>query len=145
MADDAPTPPPAITPEEEAAAKAARIAKGRANLLPPPKPGERRNPTGANGRTKNAVVVAFLDAPCATGEEKTRFQRLLESGYLRALKGDGVVWKTFVEQYAGKAKQQIDLSNDDGSILPAVIRICPAKSTDEGGGVPSEPPKPDGT
>ena len=141
MADDANAAPPV---DAEAAAKAARIAKGHANLLPPCKPGETRNPSGKNGRKQAAALIKWLEEP-STDPDKMRIERVWEKLYLAALKGSVPAGKVLVEQHGGRPKQQIDLSSDDGTILPAVIRITPAKPRDEGDGASPEPPKPDGT
>ena len=147
MADDAPTTPPVEAPApdaEAAAAKAARIAKGHANLLPPCKPGETRNPSGKNGRKQAAALIKWLEEP-STDPGKMRIERVWEKLYLAALKGSVPAGKVLVEQHGGKPRQAVDLSSDDGTILPAVIRITPAKPSEEGDGTPPEPPKPDGT
>jgi hypothetical protein len=116
MADDAP--PPALTPEEEAAAKAARIAKGHANLVPIPK-GETRNPTGINGRKKQAALIRWLEEASEAGADKSRIERVWQAMYLEAIKGDVNAGKALMEQHGGKARQQIDLSSEDGTMSPA--------------------------
>ena len=119
MADDAPTTPPVGVPmsDAEAAAKAARIAKGHANLLPPCKPGETRNPSGKNGRKQAAALIKWLEEP-STDPDKMRIERVWEKLYLAALKGSVPAGKVLVEQHGGRPKQQIDLSSVDGSMSP---------------------------
>jgi hypothetical protein len=95
------------------------IEKRKRNLRPPIRPGESRNPTGRNGRDKNKVVVDFLDAlDNKDPDKRTRIQVLLDSMYLRARLGNGVAMRYLAEQYTGKAKQQIDLSSEDGTMSP---------------------------
>jgi hypothetical protein len=55
------------------------------------------------------MILAFLDEPCDTDASKTRFRRLMEVGYLRALKGADIPWKMFVEQHEGKARTPRDI------------------------------------
>ena len=96
--------------------------KRKSNLLPPIQPGESRNPTGRNGRDKNKIVVDFLEALDPKDPEKRkRVQVLLESMYLRARMGHNVAMKYLAEQYTGKAKQQLELSNPDGSLNAARV------------------------
>jgi hypothetical protein len=89
--------------------------KRKRNLLPPIRPGECLNPTGKNGRDKNKIVVDFLEAIDDKDEAKRpRIHVLLEAMYLRARIGHGVAMKYLGEQYTGRAKQQIELSGQDG-------------------------------
>jgi hypothetical protein len=113
---------PALTPEEESA-KQARIARGRANLLPPIKPGETRNPTGANGRKQQAKLIRWLEEATAKGTDETRIEAVWKAMYLRAIKGDVNAGKTLMEQHGGKPRQQLDLSNEDKSLGPSLIRF----------------------
>jgi hypothetical protein len=96
--------------------------KRKGNLLPPIRPGESRNPTGRNGRDKNKIIVDFLEALDKKDPEKRqRIQVLLESMYLRARMGHAAAMKYLAEQYTGKAKQQLELSNPDGSLNAARV------------------------
>ena len=120
MSDDAPK--PALTPEEEAA-KQARIARGRANLLPPIKPGETRNPNGNNGRKKQAALIRWLEEATEKGQPQTRIERVWQAMYLEAIKGDVNAGKALMEQHGGKPRQQLDVSNEDKSLAPSLIRF----------------------
>jgi hypothetical protein len=107
-----------------AAAKAAELkAKRCANLLPPIKPGETRNPTGNNGRKKQAALIRWLEEATEKGQPQTRIERVWQAMYLEAIKGDVNAGKALMEQHGGKPRQQLDLSSEDGSMSP----LGPAK------------------
>lgn len=130
MADDVPPP----SPEDEAARQAAIKAKRIANLKPIA-PGEVRNPRGSSSwQRAQARISEFMSAAAERGSDTTRMDRLLLAVYTSALKPGpqgAADRKLLVEQCAGKAKQQVDLTNEDGTILPAVIRICPVAPREE--------------
>jgi hypothetical protein len=114
MADD--TKPPVTEKSPEVLAG---IEKRKRNLMPPLKPGQVLNREGKNGRDKNKVVVDFLEAQDSKDPEKrARIQVLLDSMYLRARLGHSAAMKYLAEQYTGKAKQQVELSNPDGTLSP---------------------------
>jgi len=98
-------------------------ASQRRGLLPPIKPGEVRNPTGKNGREGRAEMSQFLKEPSETDKGKTRFRRVLEKLYAKAIAGDTQAAKTLVEQHIGKPQQAVDLSSDNGSLRPALVRF----------------------
>jgi hypothetical protein len=43
--------------------------------------------------------------------------------------------KTLIEQYQGRPRQQLDLTNDDDTLFPALLRVFGVKPAD----APSEP------
>ena len=96
------------TEPEQDSSEAAR-ARRLANLRPPFKKGETGNPRGVNGRDKANEIVRFLEEPF--DGDKTRFRRLLEAAFDRAVSGDrgsDQTIKTLVEYYAGRPKVQKD-------------------------------------
>jgi len=99
-------------------------AKSLANLRPGAPDGP-HNPTGKNGRTAQATIVKFLEEPSAD-PTSTRFQKILLATYTSAIvpgpKG-AADRKTLIEYYAGKPRQAIDLSNEDGTLRPKVIEV----------------------
>jgi len=121
MADEAPTTPPVEPPREHTPEerKAANLARARANLLPPCKPGEVRNPTGKNGRTQHAALVKWLEQP-STDPEMSRIERVWQATYLAALKGSSPDRKILIEQHGGKPKQQVQVSGGEGGPLRVV-------------------------
>jgi hypothetical protein len=126
MSDDAPR--PTLTPEG-AAAKAAELkAKRCANLLPPIKPGETRNPTGNNGRKKQAALIRWLEEATEKGHPQTRIERVWQAMYLEAIKGDVNAGKALMEQHGGKPRQQLDLSSEDGTMSPLAIDVIFSKT-----------------
>jgi hypothetical protein len=98
-------------------------ASQQRGLLPPIKPGEVRNKTGKNGREARAAISQFLEEPSETDKGKTRFRRVLEKLYAKAIAGDTQAAKTLVEQHAGKPKQSMDLSNEAGDLVLPTVRI----------------------
>jgi len=106
------------------------------------KPGETGNREGVNGwRRAQSLIAAFLDEPAEAGKPQTRFQNVLMAAYQTALipgiKGAGDR-KLLVEQKAGKAKQQVELSGQDGAPLRVVAYL-----PDNGRG-PDDPDPDDG-
>jgi len=111
-----------LTPEDER--DTALRAQRQANLVQPVKRGEPgRNPTGKNGREARAVISQFLEEPSETDKSKTRFRRVLEKIYAKAIAGDTQAARTLVEQHAGKPQQAVDLSNEDGTLRPKVLEV----------------------
>jgi hypothetical protein len=123
MADDAPKTPEQVSAED--ARRAAIRAKRMANLLPPVAPGEVRNPGGKNGREQRDKLIRWLEQP-STDDTMTRIERVWQATYLAALKGSAPDRKTLIEQHGGKPRSQLDLSNDDESLLPAILRVLAA-------------------
>jgi hypothetical protein len=119
MADDALFPP----------SKRGKNIRSLGNLRPGVKGEPPRNPTGKNGRTRAETVAAFLEeiddtdmgrvlltkVGCPGG---TRIRGLLHREWLAGMGKSDLARKTLIEQYAGKARQQIDLSSEDGSMSP---------------------------
>lgn len=99
-------------------------SKSIANLRSPA-PGEARNPHGRNGRGTQLVIAKFLEEPSAD-PTSTRFQKILLAAYTSAIvpgpKG-AVDRKTLIEHYAGKPRQGLDLSNEDGTLQPKVLEV----------------------
>jgi len=88
-----------------------------------PKQGEVRNKTGRNGRTGQAEIVKFLKEPSETDKDRSKFRRIIEKMYAKAIAGDAVAARTLIEQYAGKPKQAMDLSNSDQTMRPPKLEI----------------------
>jgi hypothetical protein len=132
------------TPQEERSGAGGLVPATRLNNqqrgLRPIKPGEVRNKTGKNGREARAAISQFLEEPSETDKGKTKFRRVLEKLYAKAIAGDTQAARTLVEQHAGKPQQALDLSNDDGSIQPKVLEVHWVKPQDEPG-----PPEKDGS
>lgn len=139
MSDD---PNPASAQAEEETPEQ-RKARGYANLRPAKK-GDVLNKTGTNGwRRAQARLAAFVEeVDKDRGDGKaTRWQHILETCYTSALvpglKG-APDRKLLIEQVAGRAKQQVELGNTDGSPL-RVVAFLP----DNGRG-PGDPDPDDG-
>ena len=120
MSDETPQAGILNSEDQLAAEKRARQRRG---LLPPIKPGEVRNPTGKNGREARAAISQFLEEPSETDKGKTRFRRVLEKLYAKAIAGDTQAAKALVEQHAGKPQQAVDLSSEDGTLRPKVLEV----------------------
>jgi len=120
MSDETPQDESLSTEDQLAAEKRARQRRG---LLPPIKPGEVRNKTGKNGREGRAELSQFLDDPSETDKGKSRFRRVLEKLYAKAIAGDTQAAKALVEQHVGKPKQALDVSNEDGTLGPKVLEV----------------------
>ena len=118
MSDESPD----LTPEDEH--DTALRAQRQANLVQPVKRGEPgRNPTGKNGREARAAISKFLEEPSETDKGKTRFRRVLEKLYAKAIAGDTQAARTLVEQHAGKPHQALNLSSEDGTLRPKVLEV----------------------
>jgi hypothetical protein len=129
-------------PSSEDQLAAEKRASQRSGLLPPIKPGEVRNKTGKNGREVRATISQFLEEPSETDRGKTRFRRVLEKLYAKAIAGDTQAAKTLVEQHAGKPQQALDLSNEDATLRPKILEVRWVKPKDEPA---PAPPEKDGT
>lgn len=102
------------TNEQEKKAEAHR--RQLAGLKPIQK-GEVRNPSGINGhRRRQELVAAILDEPDNESDAiepgSKRIRNVVLAMARAAKAGDGGAGKTLVEQYAGKAKQQVELSGE---------------------------------
>lgn len=120
MADDALFPP----------SKRGKNPRSLGNLRPGVKGEPPRNPTGNNGRTRAETVAAFLEeiddtdmgrmlltkVGCPGG---TRIRGLLHREWLAGMGKSDLARKTLIEQYAGRPKQQLDLTNSDRSLALA--------------------------
>ena len=91
------------------------------------KRGEVRNPQGINGRQRQEFIAAFLEEPSETDANKSKLRRVLEKQYAKAIAGSDMAAKTLIEQYAGRPKQALDLSNDAGDLGTPTVRIHFAK------------------
>jgi hypothetical protein len=100
-------------------------AKSIANLRPATPGDANRNPTGKNGHALRADTLKFL-ADLSADPTSTRFQKLLLAAYTSGIvpgpKG-AADRKLLIELAAGKAKQQLDLSNPDGSFARVIAYI----------------------
>lgn len=106
------------------------------------KPGEVRNKTGTNRYAK--AQARFLKFAMHVEENgKTRDENVLMATYLSALKpgpagaADRKLWR---EHLNGKARQQVDLSNEDGSMIPSVLRVLSVPTAEP----PTPPDEPKG-
>lgn len=149
---------------ERAATKAERRSRSLANLEKNKiKKGEVRNPRGLNGRQRSEHVAAFLDQPEDTERGRALIRRLglpddtpridviLHREFRDALGKGGLARKGLREQYAGKPRQQVDMSSDDGSMSPLgrdsvaeALRVAIAEkrkaAEKEAATAPKEPP-----
>jgi len=128
--------------------------------LKPAKKGEPgRNKYGKNQYTESRerLVDFFNDKdPTPLTEGLTRFDELLRAAYItgREPGKDGAADRRFVaEQMAGKAKERVDVSNEDGSLRASVFAYIPDNGRGPRAAIPeqetepdpqSEPGKPDG-
>ena len=100
--------------------------------LHPQKAGEPGpNPTGKNGRTRGEYVAKFLDAPADTEielqlvrklglpDDTPRIDVVLRREFIASLGKSERGRQGLREQYAGKPRQQMDLSSEDGSMSPS--------------------------
>jgi hypothetical protein len=101
--------------------------------LRPPAPGEARNPHGRNGRGAQMVIAKFLDEASADANS-TRIQKVLFAAYTSSLipgpKG-AIDRKTLLEYYAGKPRQALDLSSEDGTMRPKILEVHWVKPEDQ--------------
>lgn len=113
MAEDDEAPPAAPNPGlgEEKTPR-----RGRAENLIPVKPGEVRNPKGINGRVSRAAFLAFADdVDAETG--KPRISAAYEALFKKVKRGGDQALKLFIEQYQGRARQHVVLSDpNDGPV-----------------------------
>jgi hypothetical protein len=119
--------------------------KGIANLKPI-KPGEVRNPTGKNG---SEWLNAFRDffsgkaaaLPKGSGlkvrKGDTEYDVLLRALRQNIVMGSDPAIKLAIEQLAGRARQQIEVSGPDGKPLAGQTVVL--RMPDNGSG-PDEPP-----
>jgi len=121
---------------EEQLAREKRPGQQR-GLLPPIKPGEVRNPTGRNGKARLEELREFLNGKAGPTSSHTRRENLLIAIYTTAIdrrRRDHVAAARVLLGYdLGPPMQalQVDHSNTDGSLLPAVIRVYPVKPREE--------------
>ena len=88
----------------------------------PWKPGQSGNPSGANAITKAlAEFRKYMAESTSTG--KTRLYNVWNRLYLGAVSGNVIAGKFIVEQCQGKAKESIDLSNEDGSLTAGLASV----------------------
>jgi hypothetical protein len=128
MSDDAPFPLSAESTEEP------KTRGGIANLLPPIKPGEVRNPKGNNGRQRMAEFRAWADEKATPESTLTRSQNVWNALYATAIdrkRGSNHVaaGKIFVEQYQGKPVTPVEMTGKDGSPLNSGVMMVPVFGT----------------
>ena len=112
--------------------------------LHPQKAGEPGpNPTGKNGRTRGEYVAKFLDAPADTEielqlvrklglpDDTPRIDVILRREFIASLGRSERGRQGLREQYAGKPRQQMDLSSEDGSMSPIAIDVVFSKTPTE--------------
>ena len=88
----------------------------------PWKPGQSGNPSGANAITKAlSEFRKYMAESTSTG--KTRLYNVWNRLYLGAVSGNVIAGKFIVEQCQGKAKESIDLSNEDGSLSAGLASV----------------------
>ena len=123
MSDDAEKPSP-FPPS-----KSGKNPRSLANLRPGVAGEPPRNPEGHNGRTRAETVAKFLEETDDTAMGKallekvgcpggTRIRGLLHREWLAAMGKSDLARKTLIEQYAGRPKQQLDLTSSDRSMSP---------------------------
>lgn len=118
------------------------MAKGWDNLRPAAK-GDVRNKLGVNGhRVRQELIASILDEPDNDEPLEPGCSRI-RSVVLATVRdakaggpGAGTAQKTCIEQYAGKARAQIDLSNQDGTLAPPIVTLNFGKKP------PAEQPEP---
>lgn len=103
---------------------------GIANLLPPIKAGEVRNPKGNNGRQRMAEFRAWADEKATPGSTLTRAQNVWNALYATAIdrkRGSNHVaaGKIFVEQYQGKPVTPVEMTGKDGTPLNSGVMMVP--------------------
>lgn len=101
------------------------------------KPGEKRNKTGMNGwKRAQARITKFmraLDAERGDGKT-TRFEHLLQAAYEAALVSDrdgAADRKLLIEQCAGRAKQQVDVTSLGERLTSGVFALPAGPQTAE--------------
>jgi len=113
--------------------------KSIANLHKP-ELGEVRNARGVNGWGAQNAIAKFLEEPSAD-PTCTRFQKILLATYTSAIvpgpKG-AADRRTLIEHYAGKPRQALDLSNEDGTLRPRLVEVHWVKPDDPAGSNLSE-------
>jgi len=120
MSDDSPFPPD----------KRGKNPNSLANLIKS-KPGDpSRNPTGKNGRTRVERIAKILEGAAATSVELAMVKKLglpedtplidalVHREVIAGLGKSDAARKGLREQYAGRPRQQVDLSSEDGSMSP---------------------------
>ena len=101
------------------------------NLIPAKK-GEVRNPNGRPATKKVDEVFrefVYQMAKNSNGEQKERLQRIIESQYLAAVKGDTRAAEFIMNRAFGKVKESVELSGKDGS--PIAFYLPEKKKNDE--------------
>jgi len=103
--------------------------KGWANLRPAA-PGEVRNKDGINGRHRADYIAAFLDRADNTElgrrmivnlgmpADTPRIDALIQRDVLAGLGPNENARRLLIEQYGGRAKQQVDVTSSDRSMSP---------------------------
>lgn len=121
MADDSPFPP----------SKRGTNPRSLGNLRPSVKGEPSRNPEGKNGRTRAETVAAFLEEKDDTDigrallakvgcPDGTRIRGLLHRAWLAGMGKSDLARKTLIEQYAGRPKQQVEVTGEGGSALKVI-------------------------
>jgi hypothetical protein len=111
--------------------------------LRPIKKGEVRNPSGRNGKVRVDKVRKYLSGKDEPSSRHTRRENILLALYTTSIdrrRRDHVAAARVLLAYdLGLPAQalQVDHSNTDGSMLPAVIRVYPVKPQEE-----NSPPEP---
>ena len=111
------------------------------------KPGQVLNPEGKNGhRARQELIAAILDEaeddPKAPEPGQSRIRNVVLSLARETYAGGpgaGGSGKALVEQYAGKPRAQVELSNPDGSLAPPVVNLNFGKKPPE---APADEPPP---
>lgn len=97
------------------------------------KPGNKANPTGENGRKKDArelaatidefmrEVVAIKDG----GEKRARYLWLTEIMWKHAMQGNAPYLRELLDRWVGKAKEHVELTGADGKPLSTIVILPP--------------------
>ena len=95
--------------------------------LRPAQPGDKRNKEGRNGQSEaHAELLRILYEPSDKQVDKTKLRTVIDatvdSAQILGSKG-AADRKLLLEQAAGKARQQIDISNDDKSLAGTSVAV----------------------
>lgn len=87
--------------------------------LKPIRPGQCLNPSGNNGFKRRQELIAKIlrepdDEPDAIEPGKSRIRNVVLAMARAAKDGDAGAGKTLIEQFAGKARQQVEIGGPDG-------------------------------
>jgi hypothetical protein len=102
------------------------------------KKGEVRNPTGENGRKKDArefhvVLDSYLHDLASLkddGEKRERYLWLVEVLWRQAMAGNAAYMRELLDRWLGKSKERLEVTGADGKPINASIVILPPNPLD---------------